>query len=113
LRQGDLTVVTGATGFVGAAVARCLAKAGHNLRLTVRRGSNTRNLAGIQAEIIEMDLSEPASFAPAMQGCRYLFHVAADYRLWVPDEAAMRRVNIAGSVALLRAAAAAGVERSI
>jgi dihydroflavonol-4-reductase len=113
LSQGDLTVVTGATGFVGAAVARCLAQAGHNLRLTIRHGSNTRNLAGIPAEIVEMDLSAPEGFAPALQGCRYLFHVAADYRLWVPDEAAMRRVNIDGSVALLRAAAAGGVERSV
>ncbi|HUW81036.1 MAG TPA: hopanoid-associated sugar epimerase [Acidocella sp.] len=111
--QGDLTLVTGATGFVGAAVARALAQAGHRLRLSVRRGSDQRNFFGIPAEIVEMDLADPAGFAPAMRDCRYLFHVAADYRLWVPDEAAMRRVNIDGSVALLRAAAQAGVERSV
>ncbi len=111
--QGDLTLVTGATGFVGAAVARALAAAGHRLRLTARAGSDRRNLAGIPAELVTLDLADPATFAPALQGCRYLFHVAADYRLWVPDEAAMRRVNIDGSVALLSAAAAAGVERSI
>ncbi|OYV35980.1 MAG: NAD-dependent dehydratase, partial [Rhodospirillales bacterium 20-64-7] len=107
------TLVTGATGFVGAAVARALAAAGHNLRLTVRPGSDLRNLAGIPAELVPLDLSQPESFAPALAGCRYLFHVAADYRLWVPDPAAMRRVNVQGTLLLLRAAAAAGIERSV
>ena len=111
--QGDLTLVTGATGFVGAAVARALAASGHRLRLAVRRGSDRRNVQGLDAELVELDLAEPAGFGRALAGCRYLFHVAADYRLWVPDEAAMRRVNIDGTLALLRAAAAAGVERSI
>ncbi|HEY1855921.1 NAD-dependent epimerase/dehydratase family protein, partial [Acidocella sp.] len=111
--QGDLTLVTGATGFVGAAVARALAAAGHRLRLTVRSGSDRRNVKDLTAELVELDLAAPAGFANALAGCRYLFHVAADYRLWVPDEAAMRRVNIDGTVALLRQAAAAGVERSV
>jgi dihydroflavonol-4-reductase len=106
-------MVTGATGFVGAAVARALHKAGHRLRLTARAGSDRRNLAGIPADVVELDLAAPEGFAQAVAGCRYLFHVAADYRLWVPDVAAMRAVNIEGSVALLRAAAAAGVERVV
>jgi dihydroflavonol-4-reductase len=113
LAGAEHTLVTGATGFVGAAVARALAKAGHKLRLTVRPGSDLRNLAGIPAERVPLDLSQPDSFAPALAGCRYLFHVAADYRLWVPDPAAMRRVNVRGTVLLLRAAAAAGIERSV
>ncbi len=113
LGQGDRVLVTGATGFVGAAVARALAQAGYSLRLTARPGSDRRNLAGLSAEVVALDLAEPASFAPALAGCRYLFHVAADYRLWVPNPEAMRRVNVDGAVALLRAAAAAGVERSV
>ena len=56
---------------------------------------------------------DPASLAPAVAGCRYLFHVAADYRLWVPDPAAMMRANVAGTAALMLAAAAAGVERIV
>jgi len=110
---GDLALVTGATGFVGAAVARTLQGAGFTVRVTSRPGSDQRNLAALNAQVVPLDLAEPASFAPALAGCRYLFHVAADYRLWVPDEAAMRRVNVDGTSALLRAAAAAGVERTV
>ncbi len=113
LSRSEITLVTGATGFVGAAVARNLARNGHKLRLLARRGSNRQNLAGLDAEIVEGDLAAPETLGPAVAGCRYLFHVAADYRLWVPDPAAMRRVNIDGTVALLQAAAAAGVERSV
>jgi len=113
LAQGDLVLVTGATGFVGAAVARALQGAGFRVRVTAREGSDLRNLKGLAAETVKLDLNDPAGFAPALTGCRYLFHVAADYRLWVPDVAAMRKVNIDGSVALLRAAQAAGVERSV
>jgi dihydroflavonol-4-reductase len=105
--------VTGATGFVGAAVARAALAAGLRVRVTARAGADRRNLAGLDAEIVPLDLADPEGFAPALAGCRYLFHVAADYRLWVPDPAAMRRVNIDGTVALLKAAAAAGVERSV
>jgi dihydroflavonol-4-reductase len=106
-------LVTGATGFVGAAVARALAQAGHRLRLTARAASLTRNLRGLDAEIVPLDLADPKTFAPALADVRYLFHVAADYRLWVPNVAAMRQVNITGTIELLRAAAAAGAERCI
>jgi len=111
--SNGVVLVTGATGFVGAAVARALAARGVALRLTARRGSDMRNLAGIPAEVVELDLGAPEKFAAAVQGCQFLYHVAADYRLWVPDVDSMRRVNIDGTVALLQAAAAAGVERSV
>jgi len=107
------TLVTGATGFVGSAVARALMARGHRLRLLVRAGSNRANVAGLDAELFDGDLTDAASLARACAGCRYVFHVAADYRLWVPDPAAMLKANVDGSVALLRAAHAAGVERMV
>ncbi len=107
------TLVTGATGFVGSAVARVLAARGHTLRLLVRHGSDRRNLDGIEAELVEGDLSRPEGFAQALQGCRALFHVAADYRLWVPDPAGMMRANVEGTRRLMLAAQEAGVERIV
>jgi dihydroflavonol-4-reductase len=107
------TLVTGATGFVGSAVARTLLARGHRLRLLVRRGGNRANLAGLDAELFEGDLTDTASLARACAGCRYVFHVAADYRLWVPNPAAMLHANVDGTVALLRAAQAAGVQRIV
>ncbi len=113
MAPSDLTLVTGATGFVGAAVARALAARGTKLRLMVRAGSPRANLDHINAEIFVADLADPATLRAAVQGCRYLFHVAADYRLWVPNPAEMRRVNVDGTIALLTAAREAGIERSV
>ncbi len=107
------TLLTGATGFVGSAVARSLLARGHTLRLLVRRGSDRANVAGLDAELAEGDLTDAASLRRAVEGCRYLFHVAADYRLWVPDPAAMMAANVAGTRTLLLAAQAAGVERMV
>jgi dihydroflavonol-4-reductase len=105
--------VTGATGFVGSAVARALLARGHELRLLVRPGSDRTNIAGLPAELAEGDLTDPASLARAAEGCRTLMHVAADYRLWVPDPEAMLRANVAGTRALLLAAQSRGVERMV
>ena len=107
------TLVTGATGFVGSAVARALAARGHALRLLVRPGSDRRNLAGIDAETVTGDLTDPASLARAAAGCRFVFHVAADYRIWVPNPDAMLRANLEGTRSMLRAAAEAGAERIV
>ncbi len=107
------TLITGATGFVGSAVARTLLARGHTLRLLVRPGSDRSNIADLPAELAEGDLTDPASLARAAEGCRYLFHVAADYRLWVPDPDRMMQANVAGTRALLLAAQAKGVERIV
>lgn len=107
------TLVTGATGFVGSAVARALAARGHKLRLLVRKGSDRRNVEGLGAELVEGDLLDPASLVRAVAGCRYVAHVAADYRLWVPDPDVMVRANVEGTRALLLAARDAGVERAV
>src|SRR6185312_10839003 len=108
-----LTLVTGATGFVGSAVARVLAARGHTLRLLARPTSDRRNLAGVEAELVTGDLTDPDSLARAAAGCRYVVHVAADYRIWVPDPDAMLRANVAGTQAMMRAAQAAGAERIV
>lgn len=108
-----LCLVTGATGFVGSAVARALLKAGHPVRVLARPGSDRRNLAGLAVEIAQGSLEDADSLAAAVAGCRCLFHVAADYRLWVPDPAPMFRVNVEGTRALMLTALAAGVERIV
>ncbi len=108
-----LTLLTGATGFVGSAVARVLLDRGFAVRALVRPGGDRSNLAGLDVSLAEGDLRDPDSLARAVDGCRYLFHVAADYRIWVPDPAEMLRANVDGTRALMRAALAAGVERIV
>src|SRR3954453_7302467 len=104
-----LCLITGATGFVGAAVARALVGTGQKVRVLARPNSDRRNLAGLPVEIAEGSLEDPPPLAKAVAGCRYVFHVAADYRLWVPDPQAMHRVNVAGTTDLMLAAQKAGI----
>src|SRR6266700_2631824 len=99
-----LAFVTGASGFLGNHVARALAKQGADLRLLVRANSNTRNIADLKADIVTGDLREPASLEKAIAGCNSVFHVAADYRLWVRDPEEMYRANVEGTRAILEAA---------
>jgi dihydroflavonol-4-reductase len=104
--------ITGATGFVGAHVARLAAAQGAELRLLTRATSNVKNLpAG--ADLVVGDLREPEKFAAALQGCDAVIHVAADYRLWVPDPAEMYKANVEGTRELLRLAREAGVPRVV
>lgn len=108
-----LSLVTGATGFVGSAVARALLRAGQPVRVLARPNSDRRNLADLSVDIVEGSMEDPRSLARAVAGCRYVFHVAADYRIWVPDPAPMFRANVAGTRDLLTAALEAGAERVV
>ena len=105
--------VTGATGFLGSHVARVLADQGADLRLLVRSTSNLRNLEGFKAETAIGDLRDADSLEKAMSGCDTVFHVAADYRLWVRDSGEMYRSNVDGTRAILEAARKNGVRRVV
>lgn len=108
-----LAFVTGATGFLGSHVARVLADNGADMRLLVRSSSNLRNIEGLRADRALGDLRDPASLEKAMAGCDVVFHVAADYRLWVRDPNEMYRSNLEGTRAILEAARKNGVRRVI
>jgi dihydroflavonol-4-reductase len=105
--------LTGATGFIGHHVARALAADGAQLRLLVRKTSNLANLEGIAGETHVGDLADPESLKPALAGCDAVVHVAADYRLWIPDPAAMYKANVDGTRELLRLAREARVKRFV
>jgi len=108
-----LAFVTGATGFLGSHVARVLAEQGARLRLLVRSTSELRNIVDLNAERVEGDLRDPASIENALAGCDALFHVAADYRLWVRDPEQMYRSNVEGTRGLIEAARRQGVRRIV
>ena len=106
-------LVTGATGFVGAAVARLLLADGWRVRVLTRRGADRTNLMGLELEVAEGDLTEPTSLTPALDQCQALFHVAADYRLGVRDHAQLYRTNVDGTGYLLAAARSVGIGRIV
>jgi len=108
-----LAFITGATGFVGSHVARVLAEKGAELRLLVRSSSNLKNIEGLNAERVVGDLRDPDSLEKAMSGCDAVFHVAADYRLWVRDPEQMYKANVEGTRGLLKAANKSGVRRVV
>lgn len=105
--------ITGATGFVGAHVARKYAAEGAVLRLLTRKSSRLDGLAGLDAETVVGDLRDPASLRSALEGCDALVHVAADYRLWVRDPQEMYAANVDGTRELLKMAREAGVPRVV
>jgi dihydroflavonol-4-reductase len=108
-----LAFVTGATGFVGSHVARALAAQGADLRLLVRSGSDLRNIQELQAERVMGDLRDAVSLKKAVAGCDVVFHVAADYRLWVRDPDQMYRSNVEGTKAILEASRESKVRRVV
>ena len=105
--------VTGATGFVGSHVARALADRGAELRLLVRANSNFRNIEGLYADRVVGDLRDPSFLDTALSGCDAVFHVAADYRLWICDPDQMYRSNVEGTRAVLEAARKNHVQRVV
>jgi dihydroflavonol-4-reductase len=112
MKSSAKTLVTGGTGFVGRAVVTELLDAGREVRVLARDPKHP-TLAGLDVEVATGDLRDAASLERALQGCDRVFHVAADYRLWVPDPQEMYAINVEGTRALLAAAAAAGVERVV
>ncbi len=106
-------LVTGATGFVGAAVARRLVGRGFEVRVLVRPNSDRSNIEGLDVDVTTGDLADRVSLKNAAKGCAALFHVAADYRLWTRDPQAMFKTNVDGTRNVLKAAAEAGATRIV
>ncbi len=107
------TLVTGATGFVGSHVAGRLLSAGHSVRVLARRDSDVRALSGSEIEPVEGDLRDAASLDRAVAGIDWVFHVAADYRLWSRRPQEIYENNVIGTHNLLEAARSAKVSRFI
>jgi dihydroflavonol-4-reductase len=108
----DLTLVTGASGFVGSAVAKAFREAGLQVRVLIRASSPRINLDPADAVVIG-DIRDRDAVAAALRGVRYLVHTAADYRLWAPSPAEIFRTNIEGTRLLMEEALRAGVERIV
>jgi dihydroflavonol-4-reductase len=113
MSTNDIAFVTGASGFVGSAVARLLADRGFGVRALARATSPRGNLEGMEFAIVEGDMRNTEDMHRAIRGARYVFHVAADYRLWARDPEEIVRNNVAGTRAVMEAAKEAGVERVV
>lgn len=107
------TLITGANGFIGSAVMRHCLEAGHEVRVFVRPGSDRKNLEGYPVDVFEGDLQDITSLENAVKDCNTVFHVAADYRLWIPDPDNMYKTNVTGTRDLMLTSAKAGVEKIV
>ena len=107
------TLITGATGFVGAAVLRELLKKGHRVKALVRQSSVLDNLKNLDVEIVQGDLKDKDSLKTCLKDCNYIFHVAADYRLWVPKPNEIYENNVTGTENLMEEALSLGIEKIV
>jgi len=111
--MSDIALVTGASGFVGSAVARALVARGLQVRVLMRPTASRLNIAKLHCDPVAGDMRDEESMSAALKGARYLFHVAADYRLWARDPGEIERNNLTGVEATMAAALKAGVERVV
>jgi dihydroflavonol-4-reductase len=111
--MSGIAAVSGASGFIGSALVRELVGAGRRVRALIEPGANTRNLDGLDVETVAVDVCNFEGMARALDGCASFFHLAAIYKLWLPDPSAIYRVNLEGTTTSLLAAQRAGVERIV
>src|SRR5215470_1387333 len=108
----DLTLVTGASGFVGSAIAKAFRESGYRVRALVRASSPTTNINPADTVVVG-DICDRKAVAAAIRGVRYVVHAAADYRLWAPHPADIFRTNVEGTRVVMEESLRAGVERVI
>src|SRR5262245_35117847 len=113
MASADRVLITGGTGFVGSAIARVVAERGFALRVLVRPSRPRTNLEGLPCEIAEGDMMDAKSMMRALKDVRYLFHVAADYRLWASDPREIVHNNLEGTSVVMKAALASGIEKIV
>ena len=106
-------MVTGATGFLGSALARELLKDGRTLKLLVRKNSDTRNIDDLDCEVAYGDLQDRDSLKSALTGCQTLYHTAAYYSLWSRDKKLIYDINVQGTRNILESALEMGIEKVV
>ena len=107
------TLITGGNGFVGSALAQKLVERGEEVRVTIRQGSTTRNIDGLEVEKVYADVRDEHAIQRALKGCRKLYHTAALYKVWLRDEKELHEVNVEGTEIVMREALRQGVEKVV
>lgn len=107
------TLITGGNGFVGSALARKLVERGEDVRVTIRQGSTTRNIDGLQVERVFADVRDEQAVRRALEGCQRLYHTAGLYKVWLPDERELHEVNVVGTRIIMEEALKQGLEKVV